>query len=202
MNSFDDGERERIREDLVETGRERLLQYGPEKTTVADVTGPVGIAKSTFYQFFDSKAELYFEIFLRDRDEFLARLAEELDGVADAETGVRRLFGVYLDWIEESPLMQALIVEGDHQALFRGVPEETIERRQQEALAEMVPYVRAWQESGDLREVDPEVFFGAMGAVALMVLHREEFEDYEEGMYEAVQELLVDALARGLTRTA
>lgn len=200
MRGFDEQEREEIREKLVETGRELLLRYGPEKTNVADVTEPAGIAKSTFYRFFDSKAELYFEIFLRERDEFLARLSEELADVEDAETGVRRLFEVYLTWIEESPLMQALVVEGDRETLFRGIPEEVVQRHEQEALAEIVPYVRTWQASGDLREVDPEVFLGVMGAVALTTLHREEFEDYDEEMYEAVRDLLVDAVARGLTR--
>jgi AcrR family transcriptional regulator len=199
MSGFDDHEREQIRERLVETGREHLLDYGPEKTTVADVTGPVGIAKSTFYRFFDSKAELYLEIFLRDRDRFLERLNDELDGVEDAETGVRRLFDVYLTWVEESPLLQALLEREDPQSVFRGIPEETIRRHEQEGLAEILPYLQAWQADGDLRDVDPEAVLGVMGAAALMVLHREEFESYDDEMYDAVRDLLVDAVARGLT---
>jgi AcrR family transcriptional regulator len=199
VNGFDDHEREAIREQLVETGREHLLDYGPEKTTVADVTEPVGIAKSTFYRFFDSKAELYLEIFVRDRDEFLDRLDDELDGVEDAETGVKRLFETYLTWVEESPLLRVLLDRSDPQSAFGGVPEETMQRHQQEGVAEMVSYLRAYQQAGDLRDVDPEAVLGVMGAAALMVLHREQFESYDEGMYDAVRDLLVDAVARGLT---
>lgn len=199
MSGFDDHERERIREALIETGRDLLLRHGPEKTTVADVTEPTGIAKSTFYRFFDSKAALYHEIFVRDRDAFLAELSEELDDVKDAETGVRRLFDTYLTWVEESPLLQVLLEPDDPQSVFRGIPEGTIERSEQEALAEMLPYLRTWQAEGSLRDVDPEVVLGVMSTAALMVLHREEYEAYDGEMYDAVRELFVDAVARGIT---
>lgn len=199
MRGFSDEERARIRAELVETGRELFLTYGPEKTNVADVTEPVGIAKSTFYRFFDSKSELYLEVFRRERDEFVETVRTELDGVDDAETGIRRLFDVYFAWIEESPLLQEMLAADDYESLFRDVPEETMERHQQEALAELVPFVEAWQEAGEMRDVGPEVFFAMMGAVALTTLHREEFEEYGDGTYETVRDALVDAVARGLT---
>lgn len=40
MPGFSDEERERIEEALIENGRELLLKYGPEKTTVRDITEP------------------------------------------------------------------------------------------------------------------------------------------------------------------
>lgn len=202
MRGFSDEERERIREELVRTGRELFLQYGPEKTNVADVTEPVGIAKSTFYRFFDSKSELYFEIFLRERDEFLERLRDELDGVEDAETGLVRLFDCYFSWAEESPMLQRVISESDYEFIYRDVSEEVLLEEQQVAIEEIVPFVRRWQEAGEMCDVDPELFFGLMGAVATMTLHRDEFEEYGEGTYETIRDLLIETVARGLTADA
>lgn len=199
MRGFSDDERERIREELIATGREMFLTLGPEKTNVADVTEPVGIAKSTFYRFFDSKADLYLEIFLRERDEFLERIVDELGEETDARTGVRRLFELYVEWIEESPLLQTFIGATDYEALVREMPEEKIQREQQEAIMQVVPLVERWRESGQLRDIDTEHFMGVMGSVALITLHRDDFEDYGEGMYEETRDLLIDCVAVGLT---
>ena len=40
MRKFSDEERERIHEELVQTGRDLLLKFGPAKTTVKDITDP------------------------------------------------------------------------------------------------------------------------------------------------------------------
>lgn len=51
MRKFTDEDRDRIRAELIGTAQELLMEYGPTKTTVKDITDPVGIAKPTFYQF-------------------------------------------------------------------------------------------------------------------------------------------------------
>jgi AcrR family transcriptional regulator len=199
MRGFSDDEREAIRDDLVDAGRELLLQYGPEKTTVADVTEAVGIAKGTFYQFFDAKGELYLAVFERERDEFVERVRKELGDEDDAERGLRQLFTLYADWVEESPLMQRLVVEGDRDQLLRDIPADRLNAYREDALAELAPIVERWQTDGDMREVDPVVFYGTMSAIGLVVINREEYEGYRPGFYESVRDLLVESLARGLT---
>lgn len=62
MTAFDDHDRKRIREALIETGRERFARYGLRKTTIADLTEPAGITTGTFYRFFDSKEELFWTV--------------------------------------------------------------------------------------------------------------------------------------------
>ena len=201
MRGFSDDERAAIRQELVAAGRDLFVRFGPEKTNVSDITDEVGIAKGTFYRFFDSKAALYFEIFEQEREEFLADLETDLDGVEDAETGIVRLFDNYLTWIEESPLLQRLVADATYERVFRDLPAEQLERSQREALAEFRPFYEAWRESGQLRDVEFEVFLGLMGSVALVTLHREEFDtSIADGLYEEVRDALVETVARGLTR--
>jgi AcrR family transcriptional regulator len=201
MRRFSDDEREAIRRQLVETGRELLVQFGPGKTHVADVTDEVGIAKGTFYQFFDSKEALYFEIFVREREEFLDGIETDLADAADAEAGVVRLFDGYLSWIEESPLLQRLVAEEAYRTLPRELPAERLEREQREALAELRPFFDAWRESGQLRDLEFELFLGVMGSVSLVALHREEFQHGPgPDRYPEIRDVLVETVARGLTR--
>lgn len=201
MHGFTDEERERIREELVETGRELLLTFGPRKTNVADVTAPVGIAKSTFYVFFDSKAELFLEIVERETESLRAEIADEIAEVEDPREGLERLFRAYRRFAEENPLIQQLLRQEDHRELFRSVPPERLERVQQEALGDMVPVIEAFQDRCDglLAELDPVTVLMLMGTIGQTVLHRDEYEQYGEGYYERMQEAHVTALARGLT---
>lgn len=201
MRGFSDEERDAIRQQLVEAGRELFVRYGPEKTNVADVTDEVGIAKGTFYRFFDSKAALYFEIFLQERDEFLAAVEADLVEIDDTEAAIVCLFDRYLSWIEESPLLQRLVVDAAYKNVFRELPAEQLDRAQREALGELRPFFETWRASGDLRDVEFEVFLGLMGAVALVTLHHEEF-DQQLGpdQYRVVRDALVETVARGLTQ--
>ncbi len=73
---FTSSEKSAIQEELLEKGKDLFSRYGLKKTTISDLTTAVGIAKGTFYHFFDSKEILYFEIFLRE-ERRLKKLAME-----------------------------------------------------------------------------------------------------------------------------
>lgn len=198
VRGFSDDERAAIREALVETGRELLDQYGPKKTTVADLTDEVGIAKGTFYQFFDSKGALYLTIFAQECEEFVEQVRRDLTDESDAEAGLQRLLSLYVEWVETSPLMQRLVVRDDPDRLVSDIPTERLKDHRDAAFAELTPVVERWQREDSMRDVDLAVFYGTMGVVGLVALHREGFEEYREGLYEAVRDLLINALVRGL----
>lgn len=202
MHGFSDEERERIREELVETGRELLLAFGPKKTNVSDITEPVGIAKSTFYLFFESKADLYLVIFQREMEEFGEQVRSELEGVNDPREELERLFRCYAEFSEENQLVQQTVIQGNYQDIFRNVSPEKLEELQREGVAEFLPAIEDLQarSTGPVAELDPTTILGLMGgSIGLMVLHRDQFERYDDGYYRTVQDVLISSLARGLT---
>jgi len=72
MTRFSDDDRDRIRAELVEAGRDLFARHGFDRTRVRDVTEAVGIGTSTFYQFFDAKEDLYLAVLLVERDRIYA----------------------------------------------------------------------------------------------------------------------------------
>ncbi len=209
MRGFSDDERERIREQLIESARDSLLTYGLEKTNITDITEPVGIAKSTFYRFFDSKADIYLVIFGRESEKYAERTRTELAGVDDPREGLERFFWSYVEFVEENPLVQQVVVQGNYRELFQNVSPEKLEAILREGMADFLPLVEDLKarSNGPLAELDTTTLFGLMdGSLGLMAIHRDEFEEYggefeeyEEGYYRRVQEVLVSSLARGLT---
>ena len=200
MRGFSDDERDRIREELVETGRDLLVRYGPEKTTVTDITEPVGIAKGTFYRFFDSKADLYVEIVRREQRAYFDHVQTELERTDTAREGLEVLFHTYLEWVEENELIQRTIVESDYSAVFRGISSEKVEEMHRDGLAEFVPIVDRIRGRDDaLTAIDSVTILGLMSTVSLLAIHREEYDQYESGYYDHITEVHISALAVGLT---
>lgn len=201
MRGFSDEERDRIREELVATGREHLLTFGPEKTTVSDITDPVGIAKSTFYRFFDSKAELYLEIYRREQEAFFERAEAREGAFDDASDGLEYLFRLYIEYAEENPLVQKMVADGELEHVAGDVDRHKLEAVQRQSVERLRPFVGDLQKrtSGRLQEFDIPLLFGMMSVFGLLVIHREQYENYQEGYYDRIQDELISALATGLT---
>lgn len=209
MRAFSDEERDRIREQLIQTGRELVLTYGPQKTTVKDITDPVGIAKPTFYRFFDAKADLYLVILQQELEEFVEHVRSELAETDDPRLGLERLFWCYAEFAEENPFTQQTVIQNDHQEFFRNVSTSALEEVQQEEMAALVPLIEDLRarSNGPLSNIDVSTLLGLMGgSIGLLAVHRADFEEYEEalteydeGAYNRLQEVLISSLARGLT---
>ncbi|KTG11630.1 hypothetical protein AUR64_00100 [Haloprofundus marisrubri] len=194
MRGFTDAERERIERELVDVGRELFAQYGLSKTTIADLTEPVGVAPSTFYQFFDSKEALYLHILEGEGERLVARLHESLADVDDAETGIRTLLDVVMGELETNPLIRALVSAdelGHLQSQFTDA-EAADARAQKTALLES--FLDQWEETGLLADEGPSVVADVLRAATFVTLYREEFDDYGR-----VRDALVDVVAVGVT---
>lgn len=209
MRKFSDEDRERIQGKLLETARELLLKFGPAKTTVKDITEPVGIAKPTFYQFFDAKSDLYVEIFEQELDEFSKTLKSELEGIDDPQERLEQFFRCYVEFGEGNEFIQELFIKQDYQEVLGDVSSDQlteIERKEMEVLVRPINDIQARSE-GPISEMEPITVLGLMGSsLGLLILHKDEYdeiganlEEIQDGIYYHLQEEMITTLARGLT---
>ena len=73
--AFTDYETEQLRKALLKETRHCAVTLGMKKTSVDQLTKAVGIAKGSFYKFYESKEMLFFAV--------LENVHSELYGVAD-----------------------------------------------------------------------------------------------------------------------
>ena len=73
--AFTDYETEQLRKALLKETRHCAVTLGMKKTSVDQLTKAVGIAKGSFYKFYESKEMLFFAV--------LENIHSELYGVAD-----------------------------------------------------------------------------------------------------------------------
>ncbi|WP_117593953.1 TetR/AcrR family transcriptional regulator [Haloprofundus halophilus] len=194
MRGFTDAERERIERELVAAGRELFAQYGLGKTTIAELTDSVGIAPSTFYQFFDSKEALYLHILEGEGERLVGTLHESLSDVDDAESGVRTLLDVLMRELETNPLVRTLVSEEELGRLRAQFTDEAAADARARKTALLRSFIEQWEQTGLLAEEDPDVVADVLRAATFVTLYREEFDDYDR-----VRDALVDVVAVGVT---
>lgn len=170
-----------------------------KKTSLEDLTQPIGIAKSSFYRFFESKEELYLELLMQER----GRLRGEISDLAFAEApderaAVERFLRAVVREFEVNPLTRRLATHPEEwQAVVRRVSSEKLAANVEDSTDAVASFVRRGQEEGVISGGDPEVLAGVIRSVVVLSLHK---DDIGRGIYPDVMEKMVGLVAGGLTR--
>src|SRR5437764_1036516 len=127
-NAFTAEDKERIGHALLNTAEQLFTAQGLKKTSLDELVGPAGIAKGSFYAFFDSKESLYLEVMLRRAPQIAERLSAVLAEPADEENLVAVMRAV-TDVLATDPLYRRLLAQPDElDAVTRRVGPEQIAR--------------------------------------------------------------------------
>jgi AcrR family transcriptional regulator len=195
--AFTPGEKERIARTLVDTAERLFATQGLKKTSLDELVQPAGIAKGSFYAFFDSKESLYLEVMLRRAPLVGAQLADALARPVDEENLVR-LMRAITDVLVGDPFYRRLLTHADElTGVTRRVGPEQLARVMPQIVSPVLDYLAAGQRAGVLvDDIAPEALLGVMRSVGLLVMNRDRFgADYED-----VLEATIRTLARGMLR--
>jgi AcrR family transcriptional regulator len=182
---------------MLRAARDLFARKGLKKTSLEDITSAAGIAKSTFYVFFESKEALFLEVLAEDGPAVTAKMQSELDDAANARDGIARLLRAIVRELETNALTRRLLTHPDElQLLADYATPEQLAASSDNGLALLVPYLQAGQRNGEVIRGDPVLFARIIGAVTLLTLHRDKIG---ADQYDAVLNTLIDLLAKAMT---
>jgi AcrR family transcriptional regulator len=190
--AFTDQERDTIRRQLLDAGREHLQTYGIRKTNIEDLTRAAGISKGAFYTFFDSKEELFLEVLERAevelREQLLAYTLQP--GRSARDNFCQLLRDAFAVW-EGSTFLRNFDQE-DMALLVRNIPHERVLEHiaRDDAFVDQV--IAAWNSEGIRFTRDPHAISGLMKALFFVSLHR---DDFGADIYPDTMELLIELVA-------
>src|SRR5690625_1389864 len=124
-SKFSQQEREYIYNQLLKSGRELLGNHALSKTSISGLTNQVGIAQGTFYDFYETKEALYFEIIEQEESYIREKLLNKvlLKGKLTKET-IREFLQQALQLLDESPILKQLYDQTTINQLMRKIPYE------------------------------------------------------------------------------
>ena len=126
------------REDLLSAGMSAFGSIGFQQATIEDITKIAGIAKGTFYLYFDSKDHLLGALWERYVDRFVQTTEEVLGQGADWRETVDRLLGTLIEHaVEHAELHRIVYSSANGKAL------EFCKQSNQRVIELLVEYVKS-----------------------------------------------------------
>lgn len=198
MRGFNDEERRDIKNQLIETARERFTRYGFQKTTVQEITDSVGIAEGTFYQFFDSKSELYMRVLVQEQDEVIDAVESDLRGLTDPADQLDQLFRTWMREFEQRPLL--LKSHRVPQEILRAVDTEEFPELKQEVMDRISPLIAEIQKRSDgyIADIRPQIVFELLSLLEVVAANSDAYDEVGWSGYNIFKETLITILKQGL----
>lgn len=133
MPRFSDKEKERIYEKLREEGEKLFVQHGLRKVTIDELSQAAGIAKGTFYHFYESKEHLFMDINVKIQFKLWERMNTVLEEnkVLPPKDLTRKVFMTMAEFTGEYPLIRMMNRDTIEQ-LIRKLPEDIIAKHAKE----------------------------------------------------------------------
>ncbi len=185
-------EKEIIKKTLLVEARRLFEKYGLQKTTVDEIVMATNISKGSFYIFYQSKEELYFDVLEEVEREFKDKMFKN---AFKPDMNRRKSFKSFLNQMIELLITMPLykeITSSNYELLLRKLPEETLEKHIQRDQEDVSKFFNYWMDQGWMRRVDIDALNGLLLSLIHFVIHR---DDFEGANFEAGTKLWVDALA-------
>ncbi|MFF0869009.1 TetR/AcrR family transcriptional regulator [Nonomuraea sp. NPDC050227] len=198
--AFTAEEKARITALLLANGEKLFTGQGLRKTSLEELMAPTGVAKSSFYVFFDSKEALYLELMLRQTGEVRRRVIDgALMSADDPREALRRFLHATVEELSVNPLWRRLMTHPEEmQAVARKLDPERVAAMSGSPAAALTEYVTARRAAGELVDAEPAVIIGVLQCVLLVPMFAERLGDPD--LHPRIIDLLIDIVAAGLAR--
>lgn len=195
--AFDEKEKAAIRAAMMGAGLGHFERAGLRAARVDDICRDVGIAKGSFYAFFDSKEELFMAI-VEERER--QHRQDMYDFIAAARGPAKKRAGDFFDLvmrkIETDPILNLIVARQEVPRLVRKLGPERFAASQKEDQAFVEEAARLWAAAGGA-QIDPADLLGLMTICLSVAVQRQQMTSQQWGPAVALlRELFVDRLTR------
>ena len=199
MAKFTELEKERIREELLEVAYRFFLDKGFKSTSIEDITSSVGIAKSSFYIFCESKEMLYMELLAREGEQIEKQVWPEVMAAKDIYTAIKTYLNKMSMELESKILTQRLIYDlEEYNIVSRKLNPQYIGSESLRSIVPLMEFIKSRQDSKEIINEDPSVIAGVLRAALLIGSQKRNLQQYN---YVRVRDLLFEAVANQIIRT-
>lgn len=199
MAKFTELEKERIREELIEVAYRFFIDKGFKSTSIEDITSSVGIAKSSFYIFCESKEMLYMELLAREGEQIEKQVWPEVMAAKDIYTAIKTYLNKMSMELESKILTQRLIYDlEEYNIVSRKLNPQYIGSESLRNIVPLMEFIKTRQDSKEIIDEDPNVIAGVLRAALLIGSQKRDLQQYN---YVRVRDLLFEAAANQIIRT-
>ncbi len=163
---FTNEEKRIIRNKLIEKGIELFEIYGVKKTNVEELTNSVGISKGSFYLFYNSKEELFFDVLKKTEKKLIKEMRLI---IKDMKSNPREVFKKFLRFHikspTENPIIQQIADKNIREYIIRKTRNVPKLEKYLQTYDYLPLFIKMWQKDGIIINKDPELLAGILKAI-------------------------------------
>ncbi|HFO9906646.1 TPA: TetR/AcrR family transcriptional regulator, partial [Escherichia coli] len=191
-------EKEKIREELLKVAYRFFVDKGFKNTSLEDITSSVGIAKSSFYIFFESKEILYMELLAHEGEQIEKQVWPKVIAAKDIRSAIKIYLNEMALELEDKILTQRLVYDlEEYKIVSRKLNPDYVGSEHLRSIVPLVEFIKLRQDSNEIIDEEPGIIAGVLRAAWLIGSQKGDLQQYN---YERIKELLFEAVADRVTR--
>ena len=198
MAKFTELEKEKIRKELLKVSYRFFIDNGFKSTSLEDITSSVGIAKSSFYIFFESKEMLYMELLAHEGEQIEKQVWPKVLAANDIRSAIKIYLNEMALELETKILTQRLVYDiEEYKLVSRKLNPEYVGSEHLRSIVPLMEFIKSRQNSKEVIDEDPGVIAGVLRSALLIGSQKGDLQQYN---YEKIRELLFEAVTNQITR--
>lgn len=183
--------------DIFLAGRTLFAERGFKDTGVSDITKMAGIAVGTFYNYYESKEQLFLEIFLQEdaklKEGIIKSVCLDDDPAVVAKEVIIRLFQGH----RENPILKEWFSEDVYKRIRAQMAVNEAQQEHDDFSYHLfLGLIKQWQAAGKIRsDLDSGLVLAFFNSLSYIDLHKEDIgPQYFPELIERFVEFIVDGL--------
>lgn len=158
---------------IFNCGWELFHSKGFKDTNISDIAKMAGIAVGTFYNYYSSKEQLFFEIYIKENEKLKKHIFESLDMNQDPITIVRQIVEQNISTVSSNKILK----EWYNRDLFRELEHyyEEVKGNDDSIRGLYTGLIKKWRAEGKIRnDIDDDLLTAFFDSLTYIDSHKEE----------------------------
>ncbi|MFA1819721.1 TetR/AcrR family transcriptional regulator [Virgibacillus oceani] len=182
---------------LFGTARELFLEQGFKKTNVAAITKRAKVAVGTFYKYFESKEQIFYEVYQAENEEAKRQIVSQIDPDQPPKEMMKKFLKAIIEISEDNAILAEWYQNTEFSQLIREYIQESDFWQHSYVYSFLIENIKRWRKSGQFRQdIDLDTMLALFNALVVVDNHKEEVGSQH---YPQVLELLAEMIVDGLT---
>lgn len=188
------GENYILNNELLKNAKTLFIKNGFKSTGIRDITNVSKVSIGTFYNYFDSKEDIFLDIFLEENERLNRKISHDFR--QKHSLGIlRKAILAHISEIEQNPILKVMFDANIRNKILKKLTPEKYRQYELSAKETFMPYLKELQNLNIISDIDPEFIFVILSTVYQINLDKKRIgEQYFPQLTEFIIEAVVNNL--------
>src|SRR5690625_3151087 len=182
---------------LFDASRELFLELGFKKSHVDAITKRADVAVGTFYKYFESKEQIFYEVYQAENEEAKRQIVSQIDPDQPPKEMMKQFLKAIIQMSDDNAILAEWYKNTEVSKLIMEYIQEPDFWQNSYVYSFLIEHIKRWRKSGAFRQdIDLDTMLALFNALVVVDNHKEEVGSQH---YPQVLELLAEMIVDGLT---